>query len=250
MFMSVATRTDSAPVYAELAGARVLITGLTAGFGVDVARAFADHKARLILQSPEGSPAISELAAILAETATDMKLFLDLPLDGDCAVRLAQNAAATFGALDTVINLVSISTAELAGLKSVGDIECFVSDKLLAPTLIGRVAANRMRLTMTQGMILNVVVMEEPTSADEAALAGILRAALANLTRGEATEWAPQDIRINAIGPRSANLGEPCGATLATEPDIAALSLYLASKKGRALSGHVFDAEGIARRGC
>lgn len=248
MFMSVATRTDGAPVYAELAGSRVLITGLTAGLGVDVARAFADHKARLILQSPEGSPEVAELAAILAETATDMKLFIDMPLDGDGAVRLAQTAAATFGGLDAVINLVSVEPSELVGLETVDDIEQLVSSKLLAPTLIGRVAANRMRLTLTQGLVLNVVVMPPPRSADEVALASILRAGLAALTRGEATDWASQDIRINGVGPRS--LDGDAGATLDSEPDIAALALYLASRKGRSLSGHVFDAVGVARRGC
>ena len=250
MYMSVATRADGAPVYAEIAGARVLITGLTSGLGVDVARAFADHKARLVLQSPEGSPAVAELAAVLAESASEMKLFIDNPLDADGAVRFAQNAAQAFGGLDAVINLVPILAEELAGLDTVGAIERLVSDKLLVPTLVGRVVANRMRLTWTQGLVLNVVVMDGTCSPRQAAVAAILRAALASLTRGEAGEWAPQEIRINAIGPKSADPGEPGGATLTSEPDIAALALYLASKKGRTLSGHVFDAEGIAGRRC
>lgn len=250
MYMSVATRADAAPVYAELAGARILLTGLTAEMGVDVARAFADHKARLVLQSADASPAVAELAAILAESASDMKLFLEAPLDRDSAVRFAQSAAATFGGLDAVVNLVTIRRSELAGLASLDACERFIADKLIVPTLIGRVAANRMRLTWTEGLILNVVVMEEPATAAEAAMANLVRGALAALTRGEAGEWADKAIRFNAIGPKSHMPGENAGATLASEPDIAALALYLAAKKGRLLSGHVFDAEGVARRGC
>lgn len=250
MYMSVATRADAAPVYAELAGARILLTGLTADMGVDVARAFADHKARLVLQSADASPAVAELAAILAESASDMKLFLEAPLDGDGAVRFAQTAAATFGGLDAVVNLVTIRRSELAGLTSLDACERFIADKLIVPTLIGRVAANRMRLTWTEGLILNVVVMEEPVTAAEAAMGNLVRAALAALTRGEASEWADKAIRFNAIGPKSHVPGESSGATLANEPDIAALALYLAARKGRALSGHVFDAEGVARNGC
>src|SRR6185295_5964021 len=53
MLMSVIEGARSAPAYPELAGKRVLITGLSSSCGVDIARAFADHKARLILQFDE-----------------------------------------------------------------------------------------------------------------------------------------------------------------------------------------------------
>jgi 3-oxoacyl-[acyl-carrier protein] reductase len=36
---------------------------------------------------------------------------------------------------------------------------------------------------------------------------------------------------------------------MTSEPEVAALALYLASKRGRNLSGHVFDAEGVAPHG-
>ena len=38
---------------------------------------------------------------------------------------------------------------------------------------------------------------------------------------------------------------QTAGACLTNEPDIATLALYLASRKGRSLSGHVFDADGM-----
>ncbi len=56
-------------------------------------------------------------------------------------------------------------------------------------------------------------------------------------------------MRINAVAPRVATGAASAGACLTSEPDIAALALHLASKKGRNLSGHVFDAEGVAQ-GC
>ena len=46
MFMSVVTHAPNVPVYAELAGKRVLITGLAPDAGVDLARGFADGKGR------------------------------------------------------------------------------------------------------------------------------------------------------------------------------------------------------------
>ena len=64
MLMSVIEGARSAPAYPELAGKRVLITGLSSSCGVDIARAFADHKARLILQFDE----MSERTQAITET--------------------------------------------------------------------------------------------------------------------------------------------------------------------------------------
>jgi 3-oxoacyl-[acyl-carrier protein] reductase len=249
MFMSVVESGRGVKAYPEIAGARVLITGLTPAIGVDLARAFADHKARLVIQAPNAGPEIAALGGILSETALDLKLHLDAFADADEAVRFTQGAIKDSGGIDTLVNLVSVSRDDLAGRSSAKDIEDLVSEKLLAPTLITRIAANRMRLTLGTGMILNVVRMPILQTAAESAIAGVFRAALAAMTRGEAQQWADQAVRINAVAPRVATGAASAGACLTSEPDIAALALHLASKKGRNLSGHVFDAEGVAQ-GC
>ena len=106
---------------------------------------------------------------------------------------------------------------------------------------ITHVAANRMRVIFAEGSILNVLTMPAPANAREAAIAGYMRTALAAMTRGEAGQWADQSVRINAIGPRI-DKAPAAGATLKSEPDIAALALYLASRRGKTLSSHIFDA--------
>lgn len=248
MFMSVVTHSPGVPVYAELAGSRVLITGLSADFGVDVARAFADHKCRLVLQSASDAPEMAALTAIVAEAASQTCAFTQPLADGNDAVRFAQGPAQALGGLDTAINLVCVSPRDLAGRTTLESIEDMVSDKLLPATLMTRVIANRMQLTLAEGLVFNIVVMAPPANDAEAALAGILRTTLAAMTRREAESWAGKGIRINAVGPRG--FLEAGGACLSCGPDIAALALYLASRKGRQLTGHVFDAEGVAARGC
>jgi 3-oxoacyl-[acyl-carrier protein] reductase len=248
MLMTVIGRDPSASSYGELAGVRVLITGLSPTCGVDVARAFADHRGRLVLHMPASTPESGVLAALLAETASEIKLFSDACADSEAAVRLAQNAAQAFGGLDAVVNLIPVTAADLENRVSIGEVEGLVSQKLAAPLLIARIVANRMRMMLTEGLVLNVMTMPAPRTASEAALAGVARTALATMTRGEAETWAPHGIRINAIGPR-ATMSE-AGACLASEPDIAALALYLASKRARALTGHIFDAAGVAARRC
>ena len=118
----------------------------------------------------------------------------------------------------------------------------------MLPVHVTRIVANRMRLTLNEGLVLNVVTMPAPRDAGEAAIAGIVRSALAAVTRGEAQRWAPQGIRVNAVGPSATMVRTR--RRLASEPDIAALALYLASRPGRTLTGQVFDAAGVAKRGC
>ena len=60
------------------------------------------------------------------------------------------------------------------------------------------------------------------------------------MTRNDAREWASEAIRFNAIAPQVAAPSEP---GLAGETDMAALALYLTSGRGKALSGHVFEAD-------
>ena len=248
MLMTVIGRDPNASFYGELAGVRVLITGLSPDCGVDVARAFADHRGRLILHASASTPENDVLATLLAETASDIKLFTDACADSDAALRFAQTAAQAFGGLDVVINLIPITAEDLEGRASIAEVEDLVSQKLTLPVLVTRVVANRMRMMLTEGLVLNVMTMPSPRTAGEAALAGVARTALAALTRGEAEAWAPHGIRINAIGPRATT--PEAGACLASEPDVAALALYLASKRARALTGHIFDAAGIAARRC
>jgi len=250
MFMSVVTHSPGVPVYAELAGVRVLISGLTPDIGVDLARAFADHKCRIVLQSPEESPTMAAVATLIAETASETQLYTQPLDDAHDAVRFAQGPAQCLGNLDIAINLIHVTRGDLAGRRTLDDIEALVSQKLLAPTLMTRVIANRMRLTLTEGLILNIALTDAPTSDADAALCGILRSTLATVTRREAQEWAGKGIRINAVGPRGMMDQAEGGACLSSGPDVAALALYLAGRKGRQLSGHVFDAEGIADRGC
>jgi 3-oxoacyl-[acyl-carrier protein] reductase len=250
MFMSVVTADHPRTTYPELAGARVLIIGLTSGLGVDLARGFADLRANLVIQSPENSPEITELAAVLTQSASSVVMFNEPFASPDNAVRFTQNAVASTGNFDCVVNLVAITPDDCAGLESERDIEDLVSDKLLTATLVTRVAGNRMRLTWTEGSILNVVLMSAPANSAQAAVAGVVRTALAAMTRGEAQAIAGDAVRVNAVGPKATMFDAASGACLTSEPDIAELTMYLASKKGRQLTGHVFDAEGVAGRGC
>jgi 3-oxoacyl-[acyl-carrier protein] reductase len=232
-------------VSSELARARILITGLTGVAGVDVARAFADLKARLIVHTTELSPELVELVALLSQSASEIRLHtLDIST-ADAAAKFAQTSAQAYGGVDAAVNMASISSAEIDALQKDGDLEALVETKLAPLAQLTRIIANRMCVVMSEGLVLNILKMPEPLDRRTSAVSGFVRTALAAMTAKEAQFWADKGIRINGVGPRAFFDASTSGAYLTNEPDIGTLALHLASRKGRSLSGHVFDAGGL-----
>ncbi len=232
-------------VSSELSRARILITGLTGNSGVDVARTFADLNVRLVVHTTELSPELVELFAFLSQSANEIRLHtLDIS-SANTAARFAQTSAQAFGGLDAAINMASISAPEIDAIREDGDLEALIEKKLAPLAQLTRVVANRMCVVLSEGLILNVLNMPEPRDARTSAVASFARTALAAMIAQESREWANKGIRINGVGPRAFFDGSASGAYLAHEPDVASLALHLASRRGRALSGHVFDACGL-----
>jgi 3-oxoacyl-[acyl-carrier protein] reductase len=240
MLMSVIEGALSVPAYPELAGKRVLITGLTSGCGVDIVRAFAEHRGRLVLQSAEDSAAMRTVAEIVAPEALDTKVYGAIGSDKEDIVAFARTAMQAFGGLDAVINLVPLETAWLDPAADAAAVERQVARQLALPFLISQIAANRMSMLLTEGLVLNVAILGGQPGGARAAFAAVAKAALTAMTRAQADEWAGRAVRFNAIAPAAVM---PAAAGLSGEPDIAAVALYLASDRGKALSGCVFEAE-------
>jgi len=250
MFMSVVERSSEFEFFPELAGARVLITGLTCEIGFDVARAFAEHKARLVIVSPDCSPAMVELSALLAESASEIRLFNEPSASPDDVVRHVQRAAQEFGGFDAVINLVGLDAADVRAFERASDVEALIAARLEEMMLVTQVAANRMRITWTEGSILNVVTMSGAMTGRAGLVADVVRSMIAQFTLGQARQWAGEGLRINAIAPQSSIAALLGGTSTVSDADIASTALYFASRKGRSLSGHLLDAEGLAQRRC
>lgn len=246
MLMTVAEIARNAGMYPELAGARVLVTGVEASRGVDLVRAFGDHGCRMVLQVPEISGEVDALLAHVAQTALSIHVHHDSIDEAEDALRFAQSAAKHYGGFDIVVNLIALNTADLRSAETFEELEDLISGRFQAAARTTAVAANRMGLTWTHGSVLNVLTMPEALSVGEAAVAGLARSAMQVLTRGEAQKWAAQAVRINAVVPRSSLMpGMPheCDNFLRSEPDMAALALYLASSDGEGLTGMIFEAE-------
>jgi NAD(P)-dependent dehydrogenase (short-subunit alcohol dehydrogenase family) len=223
--------------YPELAGRRVLMTGITSSHGIDLARAFAEHGVRLVLQVDEITPETEALIEVVAPDAAELHVDMGRFEGPDAVVGFARRAASVFGGLDIVINVVTL-TLDVRADRSQGAIEKRVSDVLTGPCLIARIAANRMKLLQNGGQILHVAVLPERATAIERVFAGLVRSTLAAMTCADAASGAADGVRVNAIAPAQVSSATELGS----EPDVAALALHLAAGRGHALSGLMFDA--------
>lgn len=228
---------EFAPDYPELTGKRVLITGVKGAIGVDVVRAFAESKARLVVQAPEDDTDTQALAEIIAPEAMDVKLFAGAIEGAEAMLKFARDAAQRFGGLDCVINLAQ--SPEPGAAKDEGAIEALVAEALAMPVLVSRVAVNRMRTMLCAGSIVNIVAGPRQPTAGGRMLGQIARTALASFTRTEAAAAAGDGIRINAIVPAAQ---DSTGRVVSGSADVATLALHLASGRAHALSGLMFEA--------
>lgn len=229
---------EFAPEYPELAGKRVLVTGVDGMLGIDVVRAFAEARARLIVQAPEDSAETRAMAEIIAPVAMDVRLYPVALAGADTMLRFARDAARQFGGLDVVVNLAQ--TSEPSGDADEAGIEAQVAASLAMPVLATRVAVNRMRTMLSPGAVVNIVTAPRQATPAGEMLAAIARHALASFTRAEAEAAAADEIRINAIVPagRAADPSQMLNGCA----DVTTLVLHLASGRGHQLTGLVFEA--------
>jgi len=243
MLMTTLDGIEFASAYPDLLGKRVLITGIENEHGVDIARAFAEQRTRLILHVNEMTPEMEVLGEIVSQGALDVRLY-DGPIGAtDAAVKLARQAVQTFGGVDVVINLATVPAPRGGSAARETDVEDAVSQALSAVCLITKIATNRMRLTMTEGLVLSIVRLPRRPTPAHRIVGTLARSALANLTRNEAREWAPHGIQVNAIAPATLS-NMPLAGGITGEPDMASLALHLASEQGRDLTGLMFEAYG------
>lgn len=241
MLMSVIEEAHAVQCHPELAGKRVLITGLSSTIGIDLVRAFADHRARLVLQFCEQSETMDVVAEMAAQGALEVASYGPVEACSEGAVNFARIAVQAFGGLDAVINLVPLTAPTIDAASDVEDVEKLVAARLALPLQLSKIAANRMAMMMTEGMILNVATLQSARRGGNLAFASVMKSALSAMTRAQAEEWAPRGIRFNAVAPQTSAM--PMEPGLNGEANVARLALYLASGSGRQLSGHVFEAD-------
>ncbi|CAJ1500919.1 SDR family oxidoreductase [[Mycobacterium] kokjensenii] len=235
----------------ELAGLTALVTGGTAGIGLESARLLARHGAAVIItgrSADRGAAAVADLGAgvrFVAADLADLASVKSLVQQCGDGVDIVVNNAASFpGALTVEQDVASFEATFDTNVRG-----AYFLVAALAPGMLRR----------GHGSIVNVTSMVAFKGVPGASSYSASKAALESLTRTWAAEFGPSGVRVNSVAPGPTatdgvvaewgdvndELGQalPLGRT-ARPVEIAEAVLFLASPRSSFITGSTLHADG------
>ena len=179
----------------DLTGKRALITGSSQGIGLSLAKGLAEAGAQVVLNGRD----LAKLTAAAAQIAHAQVLAFDAT--DHAAVRAAVDGfEADVGPIDILVNN--------AGMQHRGPLEEFppeAFEKLLQTNIasvfhVGQ-AVGRHMIARGRGRIINIASVQSALARPGIAPYTATKGAVANLTKGMATDWAKHGLQCNAIAP-------------------------------------------------
>ena len=202
----------------SLEGRRALITGSSQGIGFALARGLAAAGAEIVLNGRDTTKLERAADELSAGGATVHTLAFDAT-DHD-GVRAAVDAfEAKTGAIDVLVNN--------AGMQHRTALEDFPADafeRLLQTNVasvfhVGQACARHM-IGRKSGKVINIASVQTALARPGIAPYTATKGAVANLTKGMATDWAQHGLQCNAIAP--GYFDTPLNAALVADPEFSA----------------------------
>ncbi|MFZ7093133.1 SDR family oxidoreductase [Primorskyibacter sp. 2E233] len=236
----------------DLTGLTALITGAAGGIGTALAEGFAKAGARLALVD------INDASDLAHRLGKDHRAYVcdlsDPKAIGNSAAQIGEEMG-----IDILINNAGLGIVFPAEEDRIEDWDRTMAINLRAPWLLSGAALPHLKAS-GRGRIVNISSQAGVIAIAEHAAYGASKAALINLTKVMAVEWAKHGITSNAIAPTvvetpmalvgwSGEKGERAKAEIpvgrfAKPSEIAAAALYLASEDAGIINGATLMADG------
>lgn len=184
----------------ELTGHAAVVIGGSKGIGWAIGTALAAAGAEVMLVA-RGATAVEAAAADLRAQGLEVAGFAaDATVEADIEA-VVEWASTRWGRIDILVNAVGATpfTAAVSDTRPRG----FASNvaKNLMPVFNALHAAGPLLERSTAGCVLTIASTGAFLTSPGLAYYGAAKAAVVNLTRTTALEWAPKGIRVNALAP-------------------------------------------------
>jgi 7-alpha-hydroxysteroid dehydrogenase len=243
----------------RLDGRVAIVTGAGLGIGRGIAIGLAEAGADVVVAARTRAD-VDEVAGQIGATGRRGHAMVADVLQAADRERLIQAATGVFGRLDILVNNAGGTGPRPAMATSEAYLETALRFNAVAPFLLSKLAARAMVDTAGQGSIINISSRSADMVLTSFAAYGAGKAALNQLTKVLAAEFAPL-VRVNAIGvggvaTRGLDVVLTDDSLRATfeagtpmrrpgEPeDIACAAVYLASSAASWVTGKVFQVDG------
>ncbi|MFZ1490640.1 MAG: SDR family oxidoreductase [Ilumatobacteraceae bacterium] len=185
----------------DLTGRVALVTGSTKGIGRAMAEGFALAGARVVVSSRKQDLCDQVATEIAAETGAETFGIACHVGDWAAIPAVVDRVVERFGRIDVLVNNAGISPTRLTA----SDMELDLWRKIFAVNLEGPLRmAQCIAPTMRDnggGSIVNIASMAAYSGGPGVCAYGASKAALVNLTKSMAQEWAPWKVRVNVLSP-------------------------------------------------
>jgi NAD(P)-dependent dehydrogenase (short-subunit alcohol dehydrogenase family) len=185
----------------DLTGKVAIVTGSTKGIGRAMAVGLAAAGASVVVSSRKQDLCDAVAADIAAETgATTFPLACHVG-DWDGVASFVDAVRERFGRIDVLVNNAGINPARIG----VSDMTLEYWRKLFNVNLEGPLRMSQCVAEVMKahggGSIVNIATMAAYSGGAAVCAYGSSKAALVNLTKSMAMEWAPHKIRVNVLSP-------------------------------------------------
>lgn len=181
----------------NLTGRTALVTGAAGGIGLAIARALAEHGARVCLADKQTDRLDQTAASIGPDAST---IFIDLQDVGgleDVVAEVTQRV----GQLDILVNAAGFCHWESWDQVTPENFDRIVAVNARGLLFLTQAVAREMVRNGTRGSIINVASIAARRGDPTNVVYSMSKAAVTSLTQSAAAAYAPKGIRVNAIAP-------------------------------------------------
>ncbi len=244
----------------DLTGRVAIVTGASKGIGEAMARGLAEHGASVVVSSRK-QDAVDAVAAAYKENGWEATGIACHMGDLDQIQSLVDKTIARYGGIDIVINNAAANPA----FGPSNNVEEAAFDKIMDINVKGPFElAKRAYPSMSargNGSVINISSVGGISPEQGIGIYSVSKAALINLSKMQAKEWATEGVRVNAIAPGfiktkfsaalwqnehiMAHLNQEIPMSRIADPDeVAGLAVFLASDASSYCTGGVYMVDG------